>query len=244
MNILLQYTSLGSVVHIPQGNQYRKCSIWICTNFYMTNSSGFQRYINIVKIQTSFLVSYLAMVRMPGTQEQVSWTKNEAEERYRKSVTVHTQIFSWLATLSQKLSNEKHRDENACYQAAVEEYQRELQKEGKKSGVRPIAEKHGVNTRTLHRLANGGQSMSAFNASKQKLTPGEEHALVNFILASADRALNPKDPWNQRWQSWIMWKMRRRMRTVTSRKADRWLISASITGPSDRHTVSRTEMCD
>jgi len=59
------------------------------------------------------------------------------------------------------------RAENARYQAAVEEYQRELQKEGKKRGVRPIAEKHGVNPRTLHRLANGG----------------------NFILASAHRAL-------------------------------------------------------
>jgi len=31
--------------------------------------------------------------------------------------------------------------------------------------------------------------MSAFNASKQKLTPGEEYVLVNFILALANRAL-------------------------------------------------------
>ncbi|TFK58590.1 hypothetical protein BDN72DRAFT_744046, partial [Pluteus cervinus] len=41
--------------------------------------------------------------------------------------------------------------------------------------------------RTLLNLASGKRSMSAFNASKRKLTLAEERALVDFILGSADR---------------------------------------------------------
>lgn len=83
------------------------------------------------------------------------------------------------------------RAENTLYQAAVEEYHREQAKpEGtKRRGLRPIADKHGVNYKTLGNLVKGGRSMSAFNASKCKLTAAEERVLVDFITASADRGL-------------------------------------------------------
>ncbi|KAJ7137997.1 hypothetical protein C8R44DRAFT_583508, partial [Mycena epipterygia] len=43
--------------------------------------------------------------------------------------------------------------------------------------------------KTLSNLVNRGQSIGAFNASKQKLTHAEECVLVDFILESADRGL-------------------------------------------------------
>ena len=60
---------------------------------------------------------------------------------------------------------------------------------GTRRGLRPIADKHQVNHQTLANLANGGRSMSAFNASKRKLGIGEEQVLVDFILESADRSI-------------------------------------------------------
>ena len=50
---------------------------------------------------------------------------------------------------------------------------------------------YDVKWRTLGQLVNRGVSMSAFNASKQKLTFAEEHVLVDWILASSDRAMPP-----------------------------------------------------
>lgn len=52
-----------------------------------------------------------------------------------------------------------------------------------------VIEKWKVQKSTLQRLINGGESLSAFNASKRKLTYAEEHVLVNFILKSSDRGL-------------------------------------------------------
>lgn len=92
--------------------------------------------------------------------------------------------------LSERVKRQKlRRRENSKLQDAVDEYKIEQQKEGKKRGLRPIAEKHGVNFKTLSNLVNGGRSMSAFNASKQKLTHPEERVLVDFILESADCGL-------------------------------------------------------
>ena len=53
--------------------------------------------------------------------------------------------------------------------------------------LRDIANSHGVPKSTLWRRSHGGQSIQNFNATKQKLTPEEEHVLVQFILESADR---------------------------------------------------------
>jgi Tc5 transposase DNA-binding domain len=90
----------------------------------------------------------------------------------------------------------QQRATNARYQAAVDDYLREQEKPvgAKKCGLCVIADKHKVKYRTLGRLVNRGQSISAFNASKRKLTYQEEHVLVDFILESADRAcpLTPK----------------------------------------------------
>jgi len=49
-----------------------------------------------------------------------------------------------------------------------------------------VADKHDVSKSTLQCLVNGGISMSAFNASKQRLTHAEEHIVVDFCLESAD----------------------------------------------------------
>ncbi|THH06322.1 hypothetical protein EW146_g9648 [Bondarzewia mesenterica] len=53
-----------------------------------------------------------------------------------------------------------------------------------------IARYHGVFRDTLKRLAEGGRSMSAFNAEKQKLKAPEERILVDHILQSADQGFH------------------------------------------------------
>jgi hypothetical protein len=94
--------------------------------------------------------------------------------------------------LSERVKRQKSRRiENATMQKAVDEYQREQAKPDgmRKLGYRPIADKYGVSRSTLHAMVNGHVSMSAFNASKRKLTHGEERVLVDFILESSDRAI-------------------------------------------------------
>lgn len=59
--------------------------------------------------------------------------------------------------------------------------------EGASQSLRRVAFTHDISKSTLQRRTNGGQSIQEFNASKQKLTPAEEHVLVNFILESANR---------------------------------------------------------
>lgn len=93
--------------------------------------------------------------------------------------------------LSDQVKKQKHaRAVNSQYQAAIDEYEREQAKtSGRKRGLRPIAEKHNVNYRTLSNLVNGGTSIGSFNATKRKLTISEERVLVDFITASADRGM-------------------------------------------------------
>ena len=101
--------------------------------------------------------------------------------------------------LSERVKKQKQRRElNRQYQEALDEYLREQARPTtpghRKKGLRPIAEAHGVDYRALGRLAKGGQSISAFNASKQKLSIAEEHVLVDWILESSDRAMAPEGP--------------------------------------------------
>jgi len=96
--------------------------------------------------------------------------------------------------LSEHVKREEKRCvDNAIMQKAIDEYQREQAKPDgmRKRGYRPIADKYGVSSSTLHSLVNGHTSMSAFNAAKRKLTHAEEQVLVDFILESSDRALPP-----------------------------------------------------
>ena len=58
---------------------------------------------------------------------------------------------------------------------------------GKKCGYQTIADKWNVDKSVLHRLVQGGTSLSTFNVSKRKLTYAEEHILIDFILESADQ---------------------------------------------------------
>ena len=83
------------------------------------------------------------------------------------------------------------RVEDMQMQAAINVYLQEQAglNGSKKQGARPIADAHGVCYRTLLCLAKGSQSMSAFNASKRKLTYAEECVLVDCILESADWAV-------------------------------------------------------
>ncbi len=50
-----------------------------------------------------------------------------------------------------------------------------------------VASHYGVPVGTLHRAVNGGRTMAEYAASQQKLSPGEEEKLVNYLLESADR---------------------------------------------------------
>ena len=78
---------------------------------------------------------------------------------------------------------------NSRMRAAIDEYwEQELNPNAADwLSYRAVADKHDVSKNTLQRLVNGGISMSAFNASKQRLIPTEERIIVDFCLESADR---------------------------------------------------------
>jgi hypothetical protein len=79
---------------------------------------------------------------------------------------------------------------NSIHQDALNEYNREQQKpEEARRGLRPIAAKYGMNYKTLGNLVNGKRTMSAFNASKKRLTDEEERVLVDLVFKSADHGL-------------------------------------------------------
>jgi hypothetical protein len=59
--------------------------------------------------------------------------------------------------------------------------------EDQRESERALVRRFNVSHNTLRRHANGGVSMSAFNASKQKVTPLEERVLVDHICVSSDR---------------------------------------------------------
>lgn len=84
----------------------------------------------------------------------------------------------------------KRRTLNGCMQKAVDEYQHDLLRPKKiRLGSRRIAQAHNVSPSTFLRLAKGGQSMSAFNASKQKLPPSVERVLVDHVVQTSRRGL-------------------------------------------------------
>ncbi len=78
---------------------------------------------------------------------------------------------------------------NSRMRAAIDEYQQQKLKPNAvdRLSYQAVADKHDVSKSTLQRLVNGGISMSAFNTSKQRLTPAEERIVINFCLESADR---------------------------------------------------------
>ncbi len=99
--------------------------------------------------------------------------------------------------LSERVKRQKSRRvENATMQKAVDEYQHEQAKPDgmRKLGYRPIADKYGVSRSTLHAMVNGHVSMSAFNASKRKLTHGEEHG---FSRSEPWRTRQGKKRWTK-----------------------------------------------
>lgn len=69
---------------------------------------------------------------------------------------------------------------------ALEAYEFE-KTQPKPKGLRKIAAEFAVSHSTLGRLANGKRSMSAFNQTKQKLSPAQEKVLVDCLIESAER---------------------------------------------------------
>jgi hypothetical protein len=93
-------------------------------------------------------------------------------------------------------AQKKRRVVNESYQRAIERHEAEQQKpefgpDGKKQRLsgQAIARIYKVNAGTLLRLAKGTVSMSAFNASKQKVTPPEERVMVDYAKECANQAL-------------------------------------------------------
>ncbi|KAJ3532696.1 hypothetical protein NM688_g7385 [Phlebia brevispora] len=96
----------------------------------------------------------------------------------------------------QVIAIKQRRAHNAQYAVALDAYQQEQAKRtspnaGEPKSLSKIAQEYGVDKSTLSRLAKGGVSMSAFNATKQLLSPEEERVLVDHILESAARAMPP-----------------------------------------------------
>ena len=64
----------------------------------------------------------------------------------------------------------------------------QLRPREERKGSRTIAKEYGVCYKTVERQANGGVSISNFNATKQKLTPAQERVLVEYLQESARRS--------------------------------------------------------
>src|SRR3979411_665354 len=93
-------------------------------------------------------------------------------------------------SLSEQVKRQKATARHNCRMwTAIDEYQQQELKPNAadRLSYRAVADKYNVSKSTLQRLVNGGISMSAFNASKQRLTPPEERIVVDFCLESADR---------------------------------------------------------
>lgn len=90
-------------------------------------------------------------------------------------------------TLKRRISRA---DEEKRILKGVEKYREEMAENGApKSSLRAIAKEFGIKCwATLRNRINGTQSISAFNESKQYLTPAEEGKVVELLLASSDRS--------------------------------------------------------
>jgi hypothetical protein len=99
----------------------------------------------------------------------------------------------WTLMVGRALSEhvkkaKRRRTDNAILQEAVDAFHQNRERpEAMRESERAIARRFGVSPDTVRRHANGGVSMSAFNASKQKLSPPEERVVIDHICASADR---------------------------------------------------------
>jgi helix-turn-helix, Psq domain len=90
--------------------------------------------------------------------------------------------------LSDRVKAQKARArQNASMRQAIDEYKRqEFKPKELRKSYRQVADDYDVSKSTLQRLVQGGISMSAFNAGKQRLTAAKERVVVDFCLESAD----------------------------------------------------------
>jgi hypothetical protein len=80
----------------------------------------------------------------------------------------------------------------ANMKAAVDAYWAEqLLPEDKRRSLRKLAEEMGVNRNTLKKQTKGEQSISEFNAGKQKIRVAEESVLLDMIEEGADQGFPP-----------------------------------------------------
>ncbi|KIO25458.1 hypothetical protein M407DRAFT_8361 [Tulasnella calospora MUT 4182] len=83
---------------------------------------------------------------------------------------------------------EERAAQDARMKSAIAHYQKlETTPGSTQMSLRSIALLHKVPHSTLHRLLNGGISISDFNASKRHLTPAENRILLNFAEDQAKR---------------------------------------------------------
>jgi hypothetical protein len=104
-----------------------------------------------------------------------------------KPLIINKMVYHALSEqVKQQKATARH---NFRMRIAIDEYRaQELKPDvSDRLSYRAVADKHDVSKSTLQRLVNGGISMSAFNTSKQRLTPAEERIIINFCLESADR---------------------------------------------------------
>lgn len=107
--------------------------------------------------------------------------------RCRICHSLTTTLFSMPGrALSDKAKRQKQRKLiNNKYSNTIHEYRRQKHEQDGKPSYRRIAAEYGVEYSTLRRLEQGGNSISAFNLTKQRLTTAEESILVNLILLAA-----------------------------------------------------------
>lgn len=92
------------------------------------------------------------------------------------------------ATTISRRKREERAAQDARMRAAIDHYRKVETDPGcTKMSIRSIALAHKVPHSTLHRLLNGGISISDFNASKRHLTPAKNRVLLNFTEDQAKR---------------------------------------------------------
>ena len=96
---------------------------------------------------------------------------------------VHHSTMVYKALSEQVKQQKATTHENAQMHQAIDVYwQQEFKLKNECKSYHQVADEFDVSKSTLqHLVMGGGVSMSAFNAGKQRLTPAEEHVLVDFV---------------------------------------------------------------
>jgi hypothetical protein len=99
-----------------------------------------------------------------------------------------------VRALSKAVQNQKiQKKKDVKMERALEDYRQNVLKAKEiQVSLRVLAERNGVDKETLRRHANGGQGITEMKVKKQRLTPNEEHIVLDHILMSADHGFPMK----------------------------------------------------